>query len=106
MRGQARLLCALGLVLLCVAANFQGAYCRGGGGGHGGGGGGHGGGGGGHGSGGGAHEGGGWGGGGGARGTGWWPHRHSAAGETHGLAAWTVSGATATVAAAALLRWL
>jgi hypothetical protein len=33
MSGEARLLCALGLVLLCVAAHFQGAYCSGGGGG-------------------------------------------------------------------------
>nr|XP_051196464.1 protein argonaute 2-like [Lolium perenne] len=37
----ARLLCALGLVLLCVAANFQGAHCFGGGGGRVGGGRGH-----------------------------------------------------------------
>ena len=40
MRGEARLLRALGLVLFCVTANFQGAHCiisGGGNGGHGGG---------------------------------------------------------------------
>lgn len=33
--GSKRLLCALALALLCMAARFQGACCRGGGGGHG-----------------------------------------------------------------------
>ena len=28
MRGEARMLCALGLLLLCVAAHLQGAHCR------------------------------------------------------------------------------
>ena len=123
MRGEAtRMFCALGLVLLYVAANFQGAYCfGGGGGGHGGGGGG-----GGHGGGfGGGHVGGGYSegrsGGGGARpffygagagaGAGALAGSaasvsYSAAGEPQVRVASRASGTAALFAAAALVWWL
>ncbi|KAI4965922.1 hypothetical protein ZWY2020_043670 [Hordeum vulgare] len=84
-------LCALLLFLLCVAAHFQGASCRGGGGhgvgGHGGRGG----------------DGGRWRGGGAGMP---WSYRHSAAAEpcARGGVDWRVSGCA--ILAAALVRWL
>ncbi|KAM3411439.1 hypothetical protein ACQJBY_003223 [Aegilops geniculata] len=94
MRGnEARRLRVLLLVVLCVAAHFQGASCRGGGG---------------HGFGG--HGGRGTGDGGRWRGGGVgmpWSQRHSAAAELRagGGVDWRVSGC-ATIVAAALVRWL
>ncbi|CAM0954790.1 unnamed protein product [Alopecurus aequalis] len=127
MSGKARMLCALLMVLLCLAAHFQGACCRGGhGGGHGGGGGGHGGGGGGgHGGSGGGRGAGGFGSGGGGsrggssgRGRPWtFPfffgssgsqshnNRRSAATEPRDRGVWRFSGAAAALAAAGLIWW-
>nr|XP_051220804.1 glycine-rich protein DOT1-like [Lolium perenne] len=121
----ARLLCALGLVLLCVAANFQGAHCFGFSGGHGGGGGGHASGGGGGHYGGGSSGGGRSSGGGGARpvvygagagavagaGAGAiagraWSDPYSAAGEPRGRGVSGVAGAAVFLAAAAIFRRL
>lgn len=105
MRGRARLLCALLLLLLCVAAHFQGAWCRSG----------RGGGGGGSGRGGGSGGSGRGGSGrpfaaGGAAGAVGSRHaagsrRHSAADDPRGRGAWRVSGAAAALAAAALVWW-